>query len=246
MSNNILQTRQIQDNSNTSLVTLLANVFIAANGGANTVMVSANGGSTLSAHSINFVNTAFATIVITDKGDGNANIAISTAGIGANAANTATVSANGAGTLVAKQLNFVNSNSNIVSVSDAGNGNANISFADTVSLTIPLSGLVSTIAAGANVAYVRSPRPFTVTTVRASLFTKSTGGAVNVQVTVNGSNLFTTLLTVDNGSYTSVGSNVTPVLALTAIPDDANILYSIISAGGNALGLIVTLTGIAT
>jgi hypothetical protein len=47
-----------------------------ANTAANTVRVSANGGSTLSGKQLNFVNTANVTIAVTDSGDGNANIAI--------------------------------------------------------------------------------------------------------------------------------------------------------------------------
>lgn len=47
------------------------------NAAANTVEVSANGGSILSRHSLNFVNTATVTVAVTDKGDGNANIAFS-------------------------------------------------------------------------------------------------------------------------------------------------------------------------
>jgi len=293
----LLQTRQVADASNTSLVTLLANVNSATNTAANTVKVMANSGTILSNHSLNFVNTAQIAVTITDNGDGNANISFATGGISANAANTvkvmansagilaprslnfvntATVNvavfdnadgnanvsfqtigqsaadgntvkvmANSAGILTSKSLNFINTNTTIVSVTDNGDGNANISFAHKVSLTIPLTDLVTNIVAGANVAYVRAPRPFTLTQIRASLLRPSNGGAVNVQVTMNNTNVFTTLLTVDNLSYTSVGSNVTPVIANTTILDDANLKYSIISAGSNALGLIVTLTGTA-
>lgn len=50
--------------------------YAAANSAANTVRVSQNSGSTLSAKQLNFVNTANVTITVTDAGDGNANIAI--------------------------------------------------------------------------------------------------------------------------------------------------------------------------
>ncbi len=245
MSNNILQTRQVEDPSNTSLVTLLANVNTTANAAANTVKVMANSGSILNSKSLNFVNTAQIAVTVTDNGDGNANISFATGGISANAANTVKVMANSAGILAPRSLNFVNTNTSIVSVVDNGDGNANISFLDKVSITIPLSDLVTPLTSVANVAYVRSPRPFTLVTPRASLLTPSNTGAVNVQVTMNGTNVFSTLLTIDNASYTSVGSNVTPVIANTTILDDANLKYSIISAGGNAIGLIVTLTGIS-
>lgn len=45
-----------------------------------------------------------------------------------NAANTVRVSANSGSTLSSKQLNFVNTSTVIVTVSDSGNGNANVSF----------------------------------------------------------------------------------------------------------------------
>lgn len=57
--------------------------YTAANNAANTVRVSQNSGSTLSAKQLNFVNTANVTVTVTDSGDGNANIAIFSAGGGA-------------------------------------------------------------------------------------------------------------------------------------------------------------------
>ena len=55
---------------------------------ANTVRVSQNSGSTLSAKQLNFVNTANVTITVTDSGDGNANVAIFSAAGGSGSALT--------------------------------------------------------------------------------------------------------------------------------------------------------------
>ena len=55
----------------------------AANSAANTVRVSANGGSTLSGKQLNFVNTATALITVTDASNGNANITVDVIGGGA-------------------------------------------------------------------------------------------------------------------------------------------------------------------
>jgi len=64
----------------------------AANSAANTVRVSQNGASTLSAKQLNFVNTANVTIAVTDAGDGNANVEIfSAAGGGGGGGNTSIV-----------------------------------------------------------------------------------------------------------------------------------------------------------
>jgi len=51
-------------------------ILTTANGVGNTVRVSQNGASSLSEKQLNFVNTANVTIVVSDAGDGNANIAI--------------------------------------------------------------------------------------------------------------------------------------------------------------------------
>ena len=245
MANEILQTRQIADNVNTSLVILLANVNTSANAAANTVKVMANSGSILNAKSLNFINTAQISVIVTDNLDGNANISFATGGISASAANTVKVMANSAGILTPRSLNFVNTNTSIVSVTDNGDGNANISILNKVSLTLPLSDLVTVLVAGANVAYVRAPRAFTLTQARASLLTAGATGNVNVQVTINGTNAFSNLLQIEAGNVTSVGSTFPPIITTPTIPDDANLKYSIISAGTSAVGLIVTLSGLA-
>jgi len=54
-----------------------------ANNAANTVRVSQNNGSTLSAKQLNFVNTGTVTITVTDSGNGNANIAFASSGVAA-------------------------------------------------------------------------------------------------------------------------------------------------------------------
>jgi hypothetical protein len=66
----------------------LANAYAAANAAANTVRVSQNSGSTLSAKQLNFVNTANVSIVVTDSGDGNANIEFEVAAGGGGSTST--------------------------------------------------------------------------------------------------------------------------------------------------------------
>jgi hypothetical protein len=165
---------------------------------------------------------------------------------------TINISANGASTLVAQtKINFINTISAQAAVTSGGTTAANVAINTVVKLIVPLSDFVTIIGAGSNVAYVHSPRPFTVTGARASLLQAGNSGAVtgqtNVQITINNNNLFVNnavLLTIDNAALTSVGSVVTPVLTNTSISDDATIKYSINNAGGNAIGLIVTLYGI--
>lgn len=106
------------------------NLFANVNAAANTVRVSQNSGSTLSAKQLNFVNTSTVTVTVTENG-GNANITFTSVGGGGAdpaAANTVMVSANSGSTLSQKKLNFVNTSTVTVSVTDAGDGNANVSF----------------------------------------------------------------------------------------------------------------------
>jgi hypothetical protein len=56
------------------------NLVTQINSAANTVRVSANSGSTLSAKQLNFVNTATATFAVTDAPDGNANVTVTVSG----------------------------------------------------------------------------------------------------------------------------------------------------------------------
>ena len=134
--------------------TTAALAYDAANNAA--VKVTANSGAAFSANTLSFNNTATVTVTVTQDG-ANANIsfdaapqvivddtftaqgntsAAATANIAnglyllvTNAANTVRVSQNGSSTLSSKQLNFINTESVTVTVSDSGDGNANISFA---------------------------------------------------------------------------------------------------------------------
>src|ERR1022692_3621522 len=75
---NEIFTSQVRDANGITLDVILSSLeaeVAATNAAPNTVMVSANGGSTLSAKSLNLVNTANITVVVTDNGDGNANVA---------------------------------------------------------------------------------------------------------------------------------------------------------------------------
>jgi len=91
--------------------------FAAANNAANTVTVSANGGSTLSSKQLNFVNTATVTVVVTDKGDGNANIAFTSVGGTATPGGSNTqVQFNNNGTLGASANFTYNTAPNLVSL----------------------------------------------------------------------------------------------------------------------------------
>lgn len=63
-----------------NLVDHTNNAYAAANTAANTVSVSANGGSTLHNKKLNFINSESVEVTITDAGNGNANVRFNTTG----------------------------------------------------------------------------------------------------------------------------------------------------------------------
>lgn len=77
--------------------------FAAANSAANTVAISQNSSSTLFAKQLNFVNTSNATIIVTDSGNGNANVEIEV--IGGSPSQNVFESVNANGTLITASSN---------------------------------------------------------------------------------------------------------------------------------------------
>jgi len=102
-----------------------------ASSAANTVAVSQNSGSTLSAKQLNFVNTANVTILVTDSGDGNANIEFEVAAGGGGTLSNIAISSNGTFAVNANAFNFINTSTISVTVDPGVDGNANLSFSYT-------------------------------------------------------------------------------------------------------------------
>lgn len=105
------------------------------------------------------------------------------------------------------------------------------------------SDLVSDLLINETAGYFRIQRAFTLSGVRASLIRASTSGLVQLSVKVNGTELCSVPLTIDVGEKTSVTAATPVQLAFTAIPDDAEVVVGIVSAGAGAQGLIVSLIG---
>jgi len=91
----------------------------------------------------------------------------------------------------------------------------------------------------------RSPYPMSIVYVRISLTTAPTGAAFIVDVTMNGTSLFSTLLQIDANMKSSVGSAIPAVLSTTLIPDDAEYLVYVTQIGSSVAGsgLKVAVTG---
>lgn len=93
---------------------------------------------------------------------------------------------------------------------------------------------------------VRAPYAMTLSAVRASLTrAQATSSIFTVDVKLNGTSIFSTLLTIDNTEKTSVTAATPAVLSTTAIADDDEITVFVTQVGTStaAAGLKVTLIG---
>jgi hypothetical protein len=99
----------------------------------------------------------------------------------------------------------------------------------------------------------RSPYPLDMTNgyVRASLTIAPTGSSMIIDITMNGSSMFSTPIYIDAGSKTSVGStpqsvvNIPLVGGIMIIPDDAEFIVNVTQVGSTlaGTGLKVAVTG---
>lgn len=104
--------------------------------------------------------------------------------------------------------------------------------------------ITTNISAGTTKAYWRPPFDAVDVEVRASLVATSSGGDVVVDVNKNGVSMLGTKLTVFQGGLSSrAGSPTTPTYTSQAFVEDDLIEFDIDSAGTNAKGLVVTVTG---
>lgn len=94
----------------------------------------------------------------------------------------------------------------------------------------------------------RAPYPFDMTNgyVRASLTTAPDGGDMTIDITMNGTTIFSTPITIKAGERTSVTAPVQSVLSISAVPDDAEFLVYVTGVGATfaGAGLKVALTGL--
>ena len=92
-------------------------------------------------------------------------------------------------------------------------------------------------------AYFRTQRDLALGDVRASVLQASAAGQVQIGITVNGVNLCSTPLTIDQDERSSTTAATPRVLAMAVIPDDAEVVVSIVACGAGAKGLIVSFLG---
>jgi len=112
---------------------------------------------------------------------------------------------------------------------------------------------VTEITTGVSVAYVRSPRSFLCTSIRASVHVPSSSGAIKIDIKKNGTSILpleynsgtssweTKYLQIDETHETSVDSTVQFPGLFVSIADEDKVTIDVVTAGTGATGLIVTL-----
>ena len=109
---------------------------------------------------------------------------------------------------------------------------------------VACSDLTTPLTADTAAGVFRTQSAFTATAVRASVKNASTSGVVTVDITVNGTSMLSTKLTIDANEKTSTTAAVPAVISNPNIPDDAEIIVKIDGGGTGATRLIVAITGI--
>lgn len=112
-------------------------------------------------------------------------------------------------------------------------------------LPIACSDEGSILATGTKVTF-RMPYAMALSSIKASLTTAQTGGSlITVNVTKNGTTIFSTKITIDNGEKTSVTALAPNVLSDTSLAADDEIAVVLDQIGdGTATGLKVYLVGL--
>ena len=112
-------------------------------------------------------------------------------------------------------------------------------------LSFAASDESTALTTGTGKVTLRATRAMTLTEVRASLTVAQTSGSLlTVDVKVNGTTIFSTLLTFDNTEKTTVTATTPAVLSTFAIADNDEITVDVTQVGdGTAAGLKLSLIG---
>lgn len=106
---------------------------------------------------------------------------------------------------------------------------------------VSCSDLTTSLIATTSAGYFRALYDASIVTVRASLLTASTSGAVEIDLRVNGTSVLSTPLSIDVNETTSLTAAVPVVVATPGLIEDDVITVDITSPGSNAKGLVVSL-----
>jgi len=82
----------------------------------------------------------------------------------------------------------------------------------------------------------RMPHGMTLTGVRANVKTAPTGANLIIDIQQNGTTIFSTLLSIDAGSKTSVGATTPAVISTATLTDDSEMTIQITQVGSTVAG----------
>lgn len=116
---------------------------------------------------------------------------------------------------------------------DGGGGNVEPTLGTLEAITYACSDETTAIATTGEKLRLRWPYEFTPTSARITLNAACASGTFTVSVTVNGAALFSTNLTIDATEKSSKTAAVPAVLALTNIPDDAEVIVTVSNTANN-------------
>ena len=92
------------------------------------------------------------------------------------------------------------------------------------------------LVTGTSLITFRMPYEFELTEVRASVNTAPTGSGITVDINLNGASIFSTLLTIDDGEYTSVDAATSYVLSTTTLTNDTEVTVDLDAVGSSVAG----------
>lgn len=232
---NEIYTSQVRDANNVTLDIILANLTAqtaVTSGSANTVEVSANGGSTLFAHSLNFVNTANVTVVVTDNGDGNANVSFSTLSGSVSGSNGWLQFNNNSNFGATQNITY-----NIAINTLTANGTVNVTGGFNLN-GVNVAAEIANITAMANGDSIYSQGSLTVSNTTSLNFLNSP--TINVAVSANGTQA-NLLFSVNT---TAVTANAGTVIDYSAVATTNQSSFTMTANATSAAFVLVTINGL--
>ncbi len=174
----------------------------------------------------------------------SSSILTNTSNISTNTSNIATNTSN----IATNTTNIATNTSDIATnTTNIATNTSDIAAYNIYDMIIAVTDETTPISVGTNQVKVRTPRAFTLTAIKASLSTAQTSGTLlTVDVKQGPNSIFSTFLTFNNGSFTTVGATTPYVLTSTplSIGSDAEISVDVTQIGnGTAKGLKIDMLG---
>jgi len=124
----------------------------------------------------------------------------------------------------------------LLKIGDGSTAWTSLGYWPTIALVLDVGDETTALTVGAAKKTFRMPFAMTVTEVRASVTTAPTDADLTVDINESASSILSTVISVDDGTKTSVGSATPAVISDTALADDAEITIDIDQIGSTIAG----------